>query len=280
MENVETPNPVEVPNLQVVADNPNPAPVPVSLKDDDLVEIVVGGEKVLKPWKEARANVQMGADYTRKTQSVAQQAKELQELFDGLTAKEKSIKEKEAAIDAILGRTPQNTGTPKPAADEVLTFGQLQELLKEHGENLTKQFESRVEQTTRQSEEVRNFQRWEDLTIQASESLVKEHPVLADIPQLDVILKREAMKDKPTNERELVEAIVKAGKATAVKLEQGYTNRRKQEALRRETLTTKGPERSSGVPQFAQPKKTYGEGRRINWSEIERDVIAALEAEE
>ena len=254
-------------------------PVPVSLKDDDLVEVVVQGQKVTKPWKDARAGIQMNEDYTRKTQAVAQQAKELQELFDGLTAKQKQLLEKETAIDTILGRTPQNKEVT-PAPDEVITYAQLQAALKDQATALDQRHQSTMAEIAQRNEEARNWQRWEDLTTQATDSLVKEHPVLADIPQLSLVLKREAMKDKPTCEKELVEAIVKAGKSTADKLEKGYTERKKAEAIKRQNLTLKGPEQSRGTPQLAPTKKTYGSGRKVNWNEIEQDVIAALETAE
>jgi hypothetical protein len=280
------------PNVEQTVD-PNVAPVvsdqhvdpvtptPVSLKDDDLVEVVVRGEKVLKPWKEARGGVQMQEDYTRSKQELAKQAKELTDLFTTLKSRESTIAEKETALDAILGRAPRHETKPDVIGDDdVVTGKQMKEILaKQRGEFETTLTTKLDEQSSRSSQE-RLFQRWEDLTTETVESLKKETPVLSRIPQLDLLLKREALADKPQSEGELKQAIVKAGQRLAKQLDDEYTERRKAEVTRKKEIIDRGPTLAKGGPQFQPPKKSYGERGRINFDELERDVLAAVEAAE
>lgn len=257
-------------------------PAPMSIPDDALVEVLVDGKPVVQPWKEARAGIQMQADYTRKSQAVAKQATELRELFDGLTAREKAIVEKETAIDSILGRTKpgQKDGQSTLADDDVPTVAQIKQLLKEHTEGLTKQVDSKLTEQRTADEQTKTFQRWEDLTQTTVESLTKEYPLLSNVPQLDVVLKREALKDKPQSEKEMTTAIYQAGKRLNESLDKAFVERKKAEAIRKQELTAKGSQPPGGVPSFKAPTKTYGERARVNWDEIERDAIAAVEAAE
>jgi hypothetical protein len=252
-------------------------PKPVALKDEDLVEIQVNGERIVKPWKEARAEMQMRADYTRKTQGVAAQAKELKELYDALKNREGSVAEKEAAIDRILGRQP-NPATAKPDPDEVITRAQMQEILAEDRKAMEASFSTRLTESSTKADQARLYQRWEDLTTNTVDSLLKEQPILKSIPQLSLVLKREALEDKPQTEQEMTAAIVKAGKRIAAGLDSAYAERKKEEAVRKQSLTTKGAEPAGGHALLTPSKKSYGDRGKINFDELEKDVLAAIEA--
>src|SRR4051812_47410594 len=97
--------------------------VPVSIKDDDLVEITVDGKPERMTYAEAKAGFQRHQDYTRKTQAVSAQRKELENLYSGLTAKQKELLEKETAIDSILGRSKPNKAEEN--LEDVTTVGQV-----------------------------------------------------------------------------------------------------------------------------------------------------------
>lgn len=254
-------------------------PQPFNIPDDAMVEIQVRGEKVLKPWKEARGNVQMQEDYTRSKQDLAKQAKEISDLYTTLKSRESSIAEKEAALDRILGRsTPADDKKGDIADDEVLTGKQARELLAKQRAEFESTLETKLGEQSSQAQRERLFQRWEDLTSEAVTALKSENPVLSHIPQLDLVLKREALQDKPQTEAEMKQAILKAGQRLAAKLDEEYKERRKAEVARKQELTSKGPTRSSGGPQFQPPQKAYGQRGKINWDELERDAITAVEA--
>jgi hypothetical protein len=207
----------------------------------------------------------------------AEERRQLRELYEQVKARQETIAQKEAAIDAILGRSPRVPQQNQLPDDEVITAGQLRQMLAEHAQNLRGEGETRVNETSAQAEEARQFQRWEDKTAETVGALVKEHPYLEDVPNLDLVLKREALKEKPQSEADMFQAILRAGKALADKLEKRFQERQKEAATRKSKLTQNGPEPKGGATQFTS-KKTYGQGRQVDWADIERDVVAAISA--
>lgn len=249
---------------------------PVQLKDDDLVEITIDGKPEVVPYKDARGMVMRHADYTRKTQTVAQERAKLQELFDGLKSRAEQIAEKEAAIDRILGRQPQNQHQDLPD-DEVMTAGQVREMLRKEREAFQNEHRQSIGKTVEQLREEQVFSRLDAMTGDAVDALVKEHPVLGDIPNLHSTLKLQAREFNPRTDRELVEAILKSGKKMVERIDARYVTLSKEKALTKKKLVSNGPERQGGVTQFQTQNKTYGKGRKIDWNELENDVVAALE---
>lgn len=276
-ENVQ-PEGVVDPNAAVVVTE---TPQAFAIPDDANVEVIVRGEKVLMPWKQARGGIQMQEDYTRSKQDLAKQAKELKDVYDAVKTREMTIAEKEAAIDAILGRQPKKETKPsidQLGDDEVVDAKTVKQLLASQRDELNKTLDDKLNEARGQDAQRAMFQRWEDLTTETVSALKKEAPVLNRIPQLDIVLKREALQDKPQTEAEMKQAIVKAGQRLAKQLDDEYVERRKAEVTRKQELTTKAPTLVQGGPQFQAPKKSYGERAKINFDEIENDVIAALDA--
>lgn len=276
--------PIDTPVVDTPADgSAAAATTPVSLKDEDIVEVVWKGEKVLKPWKQAKAEIQMQEDYTRSKQELAKQAKELKELYDGLNTRSASVAEKEAALDRILGRTPANEPAKGPADDDVPTVGNVKALLAEALKGFRGEVDTTIKGVSQQTQETIQFQRFETLTNEAMDALTKEHPLLSKIPQLDMILKKEALKEKPENEKQMVQALVKAGKALAKTFDDDYTERRKAELVKKQDLIKNAP-LSGGSPSFKAPEgKNYikkGSRNKIDWDAIEKDAIEAAEGAE
>lgn len=80
----------EVKEASPVAATPSPSPsstespTALSLKDEDVLEFLVGGQPIRKPWKEIRETQAMRpADYTRKTQALAEERKAFLAERDG-----------------------------------------------------------------------------------------------------------------------------------------------------------------------------------------------------
>lgn len=269
------------PNTAEVVAQPAATTEPFAIPEDAMVEVTWKGEKVLKPWKEARNNIQMQEDYTRSKQDLAKQAAELKSVYDAVKGREATIAEKEAALDAILGRSKPADKRPSidtMADDDVVDAKTVKQLLSQQREEMNSTLESKLQEHSTKTDQARLFQRWEDLTSETVNALRKETPVLSRIPQLDLILKREALADKPQTESEMKQAIVKAGQRLAKQLDEEYVERRKAEVTRKKELTEKAPTLASGGPQFQAPKKSYGERGRIAWDELERDAISAVEA--
>lgn len=274
MANEPVVEPTQTPVVEPVA----PAQ-PFSIPDEAQVEVTVRGEKVLMPWKQARGGIQMQEDYTRSKQDLAKQAKEINDVYQALKGREATIAEKEAAIDRILGRTSQTPESKKDVADDEVVDGKtVKELLAKQQETFNKTLEDKLTEASSRAEQRALFQQWEDLTSETVNALKKEFPLLATIPQLDLVLKRESLEDKPSTSAQLKAALVKAGQRISQGLETAYTERRKQEVARKTELTQKGPAVAHGSPSFQPPKKDYGQRGKISWDELERDAVAAVEA--
>lgn len=96
-----TPSPEEGTRAEApAAATPAATPSPVSLKDDDLVELQVGGKPVHLSWKDARTQMMLHADYTRKTTEAAQQRREAEALRQSV---DQRAQELEAARQQLAG---------------------------------------------------------------------------------------------------------------------------------------------------------------------------------
>lgn len=245
-----------------------------SIKDDELVEVVVRGETVRKPWKEARAGIQMQDDYTRSKQDLAKQAKELQTLYEAVKGRQSELDTREAAIKAALGG---HKAEEPPDPDEVLTRRQLQEILNSHSKDVDERLSKTWNERSEADTQARMFERWEGLTTQTASHLIKEHPVLAVIPELATVLKRAAAKDGPQTEDDMVKFMTAAGNKIAADLEKHTTESHKEEALKKKRLVENGPLPPGGRASFEPPAKSYVKGRKVDYNAIEKDVISAIE---
>lgn len=258
-------------------DTQKQTPAPVSFKDEDIVELTINGEKVQKSYRDVKDGWQRQEDYTRKSQEVANRIKEVKELYDGLTAKQKELVTKEEAIDAVLGRTPRGGNKAVPADDDVVPYGTVkqtvQELLAQEREATTKAQNEQFQAYDQQ----RTYQRWEEKVGDTVERLTKENPVLTTVPNLIVGLKKMAQQDNPQTEAEMLSAIIKAGKRVASDIDKHFDERQKQADIKRKQLRENGPEPGGKTTAFKAPDKSYVKGRKINWDELEKDVTSYLE---
>lgn len=121
------------------------------LADDQLVEIVVNGETVQMPWKEAKAGFSRHADYTRKAQALAREKQEFESQRPALIEAQKQrdafiqvFENKDLLKQLLEQRYPDLIGAPaKNAAeaitsqapsvdpDEIATVGQVQSYVQE-----------------------------------------------------------------------------------------------------------------------------------------------------
>lgn len=285
---------VNDPNLEpdpstIVADpdpaiaDPDPKPEPdakaaLDIPDDAVIEVMVDGVATRMTGKEAKGGWQRQADYTRKTQSVSAKGKEIQNLWDEITKQKVELDAKDLALDKVLGRAPK-TDTPVIADDEMLTHGQLKQLLSEQFGALEQRMTQGASVRSKEESEARTTQRWEDLIETTKEKLVEEFPNLEDIPHLTTVLKREAGNTNPTTEKEMLQAIIDAGKNTSERIEKRFVERQKEVAVKKATLVKNGPVPPGGSPQLTT-QKTYMKGRSVDWAELEKDVTAVLQSEE
>src|SRR3990167_10405636 len=94
----------ETPAVTPAAPAATPAlePSVTSLADDALVEVKVNGETQRLPWKEAREQVMLHRDYTRKTQEIAAQRKAFESQQQEFEVQRQAITQQQQTLQSIL----------------------------------------------------------------------------------------------------------------------------------------------------------------------------------
>jgi hypothetical protein len=254
------------------------SPSVATLADDALVELEVNGQKITKPWKQARAEMMLHADYTRKRQAEAEEVKQARELaqkiqrrdeaYNALLADPRNIL---ALYHAVTGQTaPGQQDVPARQADELVTVEDIQrtrqELLNE-----TDQIQEFQDQIF-----IEDIQRTTSSTIN---TLLEEKKEIAQFYGEDAagILRKMARAKQPADAAELKAALAEAADHLSKRIKQQIDEIKKESAIKQTELTRQGIEPPGGGGLPAAPK-TYGEGRQVNWGDIDRDAQAYLES--
>jgi hypothetical protein len=161
---VETPAPegiTSTPNEPIEVENKTAAQL-AQIADDQLVEVIVDGQPVQMPWKDAKAGFSRHADYTRKAQALARERQELEaqrgplseaaqqrdafiQLFDN---KELLRKVLEAKHPDLIGQPAKDAAAaiaanaPSMDPEEIATVGQVQQFLQNAQQTIKQEIES------------------------------------------------------------------------------------------------------------------------------------------
>jgi len=244
---------------------PEPAtPAPVSLKDDDLIEVIVDGKPVQMAWKDARGGFMRNADYTRKTQEAARLRTEAESLQEQVEQAKQTLQQRETQINEVLGNPEkvaawyqmllanrQQAGqTPAQAqAGAQVDLQQLQAQLREE----TQQYVTKATEEL----EVRQLAASYTQTLQqATDALKDQYPQLKAVRGIDRILREEVQQMKPATLAEAKDMLASAAKAQAEELDTYITERQKKAAAGKTQATGIEPPGGKGV--LPAPKKYKG----------------------
>ena len=154
---------------------------------------MVGGEKKQLPWKEARAAAMMGSDYTRKTQSLAEERRAFEAERQQIQAEREQYQSQLSSIQGIL-KDPGKLGI-LIAAQQAAAAKQQQEpqaLTSAHLPHLQQTLLQSVEQRVQAAlERAHQAQAQAALETQLDEyttELVKDHPILSTIEGLNDVI--------------------------------------------------------------------------------------------
>jgi hypothetical protein len=290
LEGAPAPTPSETP-APAVTETPTPAPVATSTPEPKETPAQVEARK----WKlkDPEGDFEVDEteltnghlrfrDYTRKTQAVAGERKQLEQRASALT-------EREQKINALLS-DPQNvaqyyeflTGqkltpaqvaqieagqapTPTPNAGEVATLEDAQRLARTQADQVKAQIEAemldklaRTQQWTQQqifaaqaqAEMQRNATQYQSDITTHIDALAKEMPLLTetyDRQELEDLLCRDVMKAEPKSVEEAKNLLVQAAKDRHSRLDKALTNRQKAALIQKETLQNRGIEPPGGA---------------------------------
>lgn len=261
------------------------APSPVSLPDDALVELVVGGQKVTKTWKEARSGFMLHEDYTRKRQVESKEVEQARELTQKIAKRDEAYKALvsdpeniKRLYEAVTGQKLSNAeareiAAQAPKGDDLVTFEDIQkarEELKQETESVV----TNAIQDLQDRQFVSEIQRVTATTINALLDEKKEIKAFYG-DDAEVIIRRMARAKGAADEAELRTALKEAADTLSQRIQEQLQENKKESAVRQTKLTKQGIEPPGGTGIPAAPK-TYGEGRNVSWGDIDRDAEAFL----
>ena len=246
---------------------PSPAPEPakpLSLKDDDLIEVVVDGKPVQMAWKDARGGFMRNADYTRKTQEAARLRTEAESLQEQVSQAKQTLQQREAQINEVLGNPEkvaawyqmllanrQQAGQP-PAQAQAGAQADLAQLQ----EQILAQTQERIEKATEELEVRQLAANYVQELSKATDALKDEYPQLKAVRGIDRILREEVQQMKPSSIQEAKTMLTAAAKAQAEELDSHFTERQKKAAAGKTQATGIEPPGGKGV--LPAPKKYKG----------------------
>ena len=261
-------------------DSSAPQPEPASLNDDQLVEYRVNGEVKQAPWKDVRDGIQRQQDYTQKTQALASRNRELEQSASQLQAREQAfvkLLDDPAQLiglaQARMGGQPQNQQPPSP--DEVATFGAVEQSVNAKLNELDHRVNQRIQESTSREEAARQYQKLEDTSNSTYKAITENHAVLTKLPNAEVTIRQMAAEANPQTLDEMVNAMKEAGAKLAGDLESHYKEQAKVDAVRATKVTNQSIEPAGGTPVLPQAK-SYGKGKKIDWSDLDKDAEAWL----
>ena len=261
-------------------DSSTPQSESASLNDDQLVEYRVGGEVKQAPWKDVRDGYQRQQDYTQKTQALASRNRELEQTSSQLQAREQAfvkLLDDPAQLiglaQARMGGQPQHQQPPSP--DEVATFGAVEQSVNAKLNELDHRVNQRIQESTSREEAARQYQKLEDTSNSTYKAITDSHAVLTKLPNAEVTIRQMAAEANPQTLDEMVNAMKEAGAKLAGDLESHYKEQAKVDAVRATKVTNQSIEPAGGTPVLPQAK-SYGKGKKIDWSDLDKDAEAWL----
>jgi len=99
-----------------------------SEEEQSYLKLKIDGEEIEKPLDEVISLAQQGADYTKKTQEVAEQRKALEEYAQTIQVQEQQLRQQAELQQALLGELAQITAIDQQLADfQAIDWNQLSE---------------------------------------------------------------------------------------------------------------------------------------------------------
>ena len=264
-------------------DSSTPQSESASLNDDQLVEYRVGGEVKQAPWKDVRDGYQRQQDYTQKTQALASRNRELEQTSSQLQAREQAfvkLLDDPAQLiglaQARMGGQPQQQQPPAP--DEVATFGAVEQSVNAKLNELDHRVNQRIQESTSREEAARQYQKLEDTSNSTYKAITDSHAVLTKLPNAEVTIRQMAAEANPQTLDEMVNAMKEAGAKLAGDLGSHYKEQAKVDAVNATKVTNLSIEPAGGSPVLPK-QKSYGQGKKIDWSDLDKDAEAWLSSQ-
>ena len=270
--------PLEEETPAVVPEVAPTQPKVAALSDDDLVEVLVNGQPVQKPWKEARASLMMHADYTRKTQEVAAARKELESTYQQMVEREQKIAaflQNPTAVQDYLQKIQQQQvqQNPQITSNELVSYQDVQRLLQQEMVNAQQKLEQAVVAKTQELHTMQQASAIQNDLNATVKALKTQYPALESIDGIDQMLFNKVNAMGPTSVEEAKQFFATVAKAQMDALESHFVSLKKQEAVAKAKVTKQGIE-PSGTGVLPSPKVT----KKFDDPEAFKNATAQIQA--
>jgi hypothetical protein len=236
-----------------------------SLNDDALVRVKVDGKEVDVPWKQAREGVQFHETFTRRTQALAEERRQVAE-------QRAQFEQERAQAQEYIGNLRQALDNPQnllalymakqaaaaggaPQAPQPLTTADLQA---QRAQMLT-DVQQMLQQERAASEVQAAARQYETSMGTFVEGLLADQPLLKAVRGIEEVIFADAiaaLPEKPTPD-EAREALKQSIEARAAALSSAFTEQQKQSALAK-NKAIHGIEPRGGAVQLPQARKYKG----------------------
>ena len=245
-----------------------------AITEDTVLEMDVGGEKQQCSVKDLREVFIRNNDYTQKTQTLAEQRKELETIASQMQQREQAftdmMKDPQKILALAASQQPTAQQQPELADTDVPTVGTIKQYIAQERQ-LAQQ---NAQQQMQQMQQQQVVQQMEQSAKQAFEKIYDAIPDLKGVPFIEDTLKKMALEDKPDSLEKMQESLVQAG----AKLFKTYGFKSKPKPKQEPSAKLDGIEPPGGSSMPPAPDKTYGQGKKIDWSELDKDAIAWMES--
>jgi hypothetical protein len=293
----EPPAPVAAETQETQTETPVAQPSLAQLKDDDLVEVLVDGQPTTMSWKDAKAGVMRQADYTRKTQSFAQERNtfnaEREALARAATERETLVNflnSPEAVAQFVQSKYPQlfqgaqqaaeNIAAGEGDAQDIATVGQLQNLVS----HLNQQLESVRNELNTRDEKV--IQRIQDAGVTARlatdiNATVKElftaHPYIDKVvPNAEDVLRWNVLQMQPGTPEETVQAVRTVFGGWVENFQAQVAEATKTQAVAKQKLVTNNIQPAGGIPPAPTPTAPTVKNGQVDWKQLNAMAMSML----
>jgi hypothetical protein len=286
-----TPAPVTPPapaDSQLAAGQPGspvPAPeeFPVDQHLDKLVTVKIDGKTERVPLREALSGYSRTADYTRKTQELATQRQQVEQMVTSYMQEREQLAQFLSNKDLVdeyrrraFGEAAAQPQHQAPNPGDIPTVQEVQQMLHSQQAEVRQWAADYIAQVTAEAETRTQASTIVGVINDSMGGLLQD-PLLQSIPKADVLIRRMAQEKNPGNVEELREALRSSADELKSSLQRQIDEANKRAAAGRNTLVNKGIEPPGGQPLTPQPKSYVNKkSGQVDWKSIAADAEAQL----
>lgn len=294
VEQVTSPESVETPQAEVEnVDNPTAAQI-AALKDDDLVEVTVGGQVQQLAWKDAKAGIMRQQDYTRKTQDfrreqaefnqnkakIAEQEKQFQTLVATLTNADQLAAFIQQAHPALLQKLAGAAAVKPqgPDPDDIPTVADVRNIQQSTIEQVRAEIAQEIKNAQLSIHDQLLTQKVAtDINNTIGELFASHREVVDLIPNIEDVLRYNVYQMQPQTPEETVEAFKTVFGGWVEKYNQSVMNAAKQKVIAKAGLVNNNIQPSGGTQVQPTPIQTYdSKSNKVDWKAINAAAMAFI----